>query len=142
MDNKEEAEKKLNALRDLHMRYVGDNLTEDDRPEIKEAEEYIHDIVDGLDISLDENISDEQIRAIYDEYLKRVSGGQPLGTGANLTKGVEKTAPYAAVVLIAAMGVENPIGLARLIMHHAVIIAILGVGGNIAIEIVKKKWPK
>ena len=141
METKEEAEKKLNALRDLYLKYVGGNLSKDERAEIKEAEEYIHDIADGLDISLDENISDEQIRAIYDEYLERVSGSKTLGTGADLARGIENTAPYVTVVLIVAIGVENPNALARLIMHHHVIIAILGVGGKIAMDIVKK-WSK
>ena len=136
---KEEAEKKLCALRDLHMRYVGGNLNdEDERDEIKEAKDYIDSIVSKFDISLDESISDEQIRTIYDEYSKRVSGSQTLGRGADLARGVENTAPFAAVVLITAMGVENPTDLARLIMHHHVIITILGIGGKIAIEIVKK----
>ena len=138
MENKEEAEKELNALRDLLIRYVGGNLTDEENAGVEEAKEYIGDIVDGRHISLDENISDEQILAIYDEYSKRVSGSQTLGIGADLARGIENTAPYVAVVLIAAMDVENPTDLARLIMHHHVIIAILGVGERIAIEIVKK----
>ncbi len=139
---KEEAEKKLCALRDLHMRYVGGNLNdEDERDEIKKAKDHIDSIVYEFDISLDKSISDEQIRTIYDEYSKRVSGSQTLGRGADLARGVKNTTPFAAVVLIAAMGVENPTDLARLIMHHHVIITILGIGGDIAIEIVKK-WQK
>lgn len=137
----ERVEKELNALHGLFMRYVDGNLTDKENAGIKEAKEYIDNIVDVRNISLDENISDEQILAIYDEYSKRVSGSQTLGIGADLARGVENTAPFAAVVLIAALGVGNPTDLARLIMGHHVVITILGIGGQIAIEIVKK-WQK
>ena len=137
MVNKEEAEKKLNALRNLHMRYVNDKLEEAERAEIKEAEECIDDIADGFNIFLDENISDEQIRAIYEEYLKRISGSQTLGIGADLAKGVERTIPFVLVAFAIKMGVENPNDLVKFVMEHQVIIEIIGVVKVIAMAKVK-----
>lgn len=149
MKTKEEAEKELNILHDLFIRYVNDDFRDDEKSideksMIQYAERHINDIVLGRDdISLDENISDEQILAIYNKYLKRTSGigSQELGIGADVAKGAKDTAPFAVIALIVGMNVKNTTGLVEVILAHQVIMKILGIGEKIVIEVVKK-WSK
>lgn len=90
MENKKETESELNMLPDLFTQYMDGNPTD----EVKEAKEYIDDIISELrDISLAGNISDEQICAVWDEYLERVSGSQPLGGITDVMKQSEAILP-------------------------------------------------